>query len=117
MGKKVKSITITLAEFKEFSDTVDENWYYEEEIIPLEFWDEPGKYDPAEKIRIDDGDIWICWQGDGDPPNGIDAKEFIAEYRKWKTGIDYKTLVIKVDKKDEKRIRELLKENKVKVEG
>jgi len=110
---KPKSITITYAELKAFSDTIDENWYFEEDgTIPAEFWD--GKMDPADKITIEAGEIYIIWQGNGDPPTDED-REFVAEYRKWKTGLDFEILAIQINKKDKDRITKLLKDNGVKI--
>jgi hypothetical protein len=110
---KPKSVTITYAELKAFSDTIDENWYFEEDgTIPEEFWE--GKMDPADKITIEDGEIYIVWQGDGQPPTDED-REFVAEFRKWKTGLDYVIMAIRVEKKDKDRISKLLKENKIKI--
>lgn len=108
-----KSITITYAELKEFSDTIDENWYFDEDgTIPAEFWD--GKMNPADKITIEEGEIYIVWQGNGEPPIDEDM-EFVAEFRKWKTGLDYVVMAIRVGKKDKDRITKLLKENRIKI--
>jgi len=110
---KPKSITITYAELKAFSDTIDENWYFEEDgTIPAEFWD--GKLNPSDKITIEEGEIYIMWQGNGESPTD-DEREFVAEFRKWRTGLDYLVMTIQVNKKDKDRISKLLKENRVKV--
>lgn len=116
--EKRRVITTTFAELKQFTDTINEDWYFEEDgTIPEYFWDEKKKYNPVETVTIEEDEIYIMWQGRGEPPGGGEGKEFVAEFRKWKTGLDYKFLVIRVNKPDEKAVRELLKQHKIQVEG
>jgi hypothetical protein len=94
---------MTLAEFDAFQKTIPDGWYFEgdDEFIDDDFWD--GKYDPEKIININKGDIYILLDSIELPKDGIDEKDFLTEFKKWKSSIDYEFVVIKIPKgkKDE----------------
>jgi hypothetical protein len=116
MPRKQTKVTLTLQEFWAFSQSLSEDWYFEgdEEYVNDEFWEGPGHFDPTEKITVERDYITICYQGN-DPESNGDFMEFIDEFTKWKTGIDYEYVTFEVSKSKAQAVRKIvekyLKEN------
>lgn len=89
---------ITLAEFDAFSKSLSDDWYFEGDdcFIDDEFWD--GKFNPKEVIDVKRDEITLCYQGRESLSEGDKYKDFLAEFKKWKTGIDFDIVVIMIPK-------------------
>ena len=109
MPRKQTKVTLTLQEFWAFAQSLSDDWYFEgdEEFVDEKFWEGPGHFDPTEKITVERDCIAICYQGNDHECNG-DFMEFIDEFVKWKTGIDYEFITFEVPKGKAQAVREMV---------
>jgi len=116
MPRKQAKITLTLQELWAFAQSLSDDWYFEgdEEFVDDAFWEGPGHFTPTEEITVERDCLTICYQGN-DPENNNDFLEFVDEFIKWKTGIDYEFVTFEVPKSKAPAVREMvekyLKEN------
>jgi hypothetical protein len=98
---------IQILDIIEFLKTIDDEWYIEDDGILDEYMDEGWEkpLDPRSKITIDKDDIWIMYQGD----EHHEDKEFLTEFKKWKTGRDSIYIVLEIDKDKLDEVTETLK--------
>jgi hypothetical protein len=101
---------IPILEILEFLKTIDDKWYVEDGGILDEHMDEGWEkpLDPGSKVNINKDDIWIMYQGDDDLRDHED-KDFLSEFKKWKTGRDSVFIVLEVDKNKLDEVTETLK--------
>jgi hypothetical protein len=94
-GKEMK---LSLGEFDAFQKSLSNDWYFEDDRLPDEFWE--GCFNPAEIITINKGDVTICYQGKyaGDLYEDEIYKDCLTEFKKWKAGIDFEIVAVKIPK-------------------
>ena len=100
MPRKQTKVTLTLQEFWAFAQSLSDDWYFEgdEGFVDEKFWEGPGNFDPTEEITVERDCIEICYQGNNQN-HDEDILEFVDEFTKWKTGIDYEFMTFEVPKK------------------
>lgn len=98
---------ITLAEFDEFQKSLTDDWYFIDDKLSDGFWD--GNFDPTEIVDVTKGDITIAWQGK-DPAPKEEYLDFLTEFKKWKAGIDFDIVTIKVPKNMKDEFMKIIKE-------
>jgi hypothetical protein len=101
---------ITLAEFDEFCKQLSNDWYFEgdECFIDEDFWD--GKFDPNKVINVNKEEITLCYQGAKDKCVDESYIDFLPEFKKWKTGIDFEIVSVKIPKGKKVELMKLVKE-------
>lgn len=103
---------LTLAEFKEFADSLSDNWCFEgdEEFIDETLWDGTKYINPGEVVDIPNDGVTICWQGEwGKAPNGEEYLDFITEFKKWKKKQTHDTIGVSIPKEKRKEFEEYVK--------
>ncbi|MDD3019831.1 MAG: hypothetical protein PHX61_02475 [Alphaproteobacteria bacterium] len=101
---------LTLAEFDAFQKSLSKEWYFEDDGLPDEFWE--GHFNPAEVVTINKGDVTISYQGENEQDLFEDEKhkDFFTEFRKWKTGIDFEIVAVRIPKGKKEELLKLVKE-------
>ena len=101
---------ITLVEFKAFCDQLSNDWYFEgdECVISEEFWD--GKFNPSDVINVNKEEITLCYQGNDDKSIDESYIDFLPEFKKWKTGIAYEYIGVKIPKGKKEELMKMITE-------
>ena len=96
---------ITRAEFDEFSNSLSDDWYFEgaDDISD-------GSTDPSDVFEIPKDAITICYQGKDHIPESQQFKDFVIEFQKWKKGIGFEFITLKIPKGKSNEIKNIVKE-------
>lgn len=103
-----KPTKITLGEFDAFQKSLSDDWYFIDDGLSDEFWD--GKFDPAEIVLVGEGDITIAYQGNEELSEDEKYKDFLTEFKKWKNGINFDIVTVKIPKGKKEELLALIKE-------
>jgi hypothetical protein len=102
---------ITSAEFKQYSNKLSDDWYFDGDVEIPDSFIEGGASDD-EILDISNGDVTLVYQG-SDEYKVDTTIDLVTDFMKWRKSQTHSTIVIVVDKTREKIIRDYLKQNGV----